>query len=335
MGSAEELSCGSTDPLLGSRVILLAGPTASGKTDLAIRLAKRIGIGSCVIINVDSLQVYDRISVLTARPTFQQELEVPHRLFGFVNPSERFSVGAWLDAVRVELARAEREGMSPILVGGTGLYFHALLRGLSPIPLVPEKILSAWKRKAKHIGKEGLHSILLDRDPKMAASLRVGDMQRMIRSLSILEATGRSLSEWWEDSPGQPVLRLEECSAFVLNPDPIWLRGRISERFDSMLESGILEEIRFLKEQGFEDSLPIMRALGVPELMEYLSGEVDFETAVRKAKTATWRYAKRQRTWFRNQMVGWTSLGSESSEPCWFEQIEQKLFSRQCEDRAV
>lgn len=298
------------------KAVLIAGPTASGKTSLAIFLARWLTHRSCVILNADSMQVYDGLHILTARPTPEQEAAVPHRLFGIASCRERFSVGRWLDAARRELAHAESTDRLPIFVGGTGLYFKALTKGLAKIPDISEELLQWWRMEGQRLGIPVLYDLLARRDPDMAQILCENDGQRIIRALSVLDATGRSLLDWWNDSAQNSLLSLDDCVSLFLDPDRDWLRGRIDARFDAMMRAGALDEVRSLHMSNLEQSLPAMRAHGVPHLLLYLEGHMDLETAVSYGKRDTWRYAKRQKTWFRHQMSGWSRVSCDASFPC-------------------
>ncbi|MDC9701118.1 MAG: tRNA (adenosine(37)-N6)-dimethylallyltransferase MiaA [Alphaproteobacteria bacterium] len=315
----------------GPSAILIAGPTASGKTDLAIRLACRKDRLSYVIINADSMQVYDKIRVITARPTLEQESIVQHRLFGIIEPWEPFSVGHWLKFASIELNRARREGLFPIFVGGTGLYFKALTQGFAEIPDIPEAIVHYWRARSDQLEASELYDILMRSDPKMAALLCAGDTQRIVRALSILEGTGHSLCYWWEKSSSiLPSLSMDECIGLFLNPSTECLCELISTRFDLMIQEGALEEVQALRHLGLDMSLPIMRALGVANLIQYLEGKVALDVAVTRSKNATRRYAKRQRTWFRHQMPGWHHVVYEPGSFSLNENLEQ-IF-RICEN---
>lgn len=285
--------------------ILIAGPTASGKSALALKLAERLG---GVIVNADSMQVYRQLSVLTARPTPEHEARAPHRLYGIVSAAERFSVGRWLEAVDKELAAAKERRQVAIIVGGTGLYFKALTEGLAAVPEVPEEVAENWRGEAGRVGPEVLHAILAARDPQMAARIAPADGQRIVRALSVIEATGRSLADFHGQNASPPLIELAACEAVFLDPDRAWLHARIDARFAAMLEEGALDEVRALMEMGLDPSLPAMRAHGVPHLMAYLQGRSDLATAAARARGDTRRYAKRQKTWFRHQMRGWTQL---------------------------
>ncbi len=292
------------------RPILIAGPTAGGKSGLALRLAERYG---GTIINADSMQVYRELRVLTARPSAAQVAQAPHALYGFVDASERYSAGRYVsDAVRaIELAR--NAGRRPIIVGGTGLYFKALLEGLSPIPEVPEEIRRYWRQEAGDVGPEALHDVLTRRDPQMAARLAPSDPQRLVRALEVLDATGVSLAEW-QRTPGEPILNAADTVRLVIAPEREGLNHRIEARFDAMIEQGALEEACSLAALNLDPSLPIMGALGVRPLLRHLRGESDLEAACLQAKAESRQYAKRQMTWLRSNMIAWNWISAQENK---------------------
>ena len=279
--------------------ILIAGPTASGKSALAVMLAEKLG---GAVINADAMQIYRELPILSARPGVEEEARAPHYLYGFVSVFEPFSVGRWLEAVQVALDDARSKGLLPIVTGGTGLYFAALLKGLSPIPEIHASIRVEARQRLAELGNERFHDELRGRDPVMAARLNSGDSQRLVRAWEVIEATGQSLAEW-QLLKGTPVLT-GRSARFVLKPNRDWLLARIARRFDAMMAQGALEEVRALGALGSD--LPAARALGVPQLMAHLRGEVSIEAAVEQAVVDTRRYAKRQMTWFRHQMPEWT-----------------------------
>jgi tRNA dimethylallyltransferase len=282
--------------------ILIAGPTASGKSALAIELARQ---HDGVIVNADSMQVYLDLNILTARPSERDLATVPHELYGTVPASTRYSVGAWINDVGPVLDTLRDVGKLPIIVGGTGLYFKALTEGLAAIPDVPSDILAAWRERQKAEGPESLHAILSERDSDMAAQLNPGDGQRIVRALSVLEATGRSLLEWQKEPPEHALLPLDRCDARIMMPERGRLHARINTRLDAMIVAGAVEEVELLLAQDLDPSLPAMKALGVPHFIAVLKGDLSREEAVRRAKAETRQYAKRQMTWFRHQMSGW------------------------------
>jgi tRNA dimethylallyltransferase len=287
--------------------ILLAGPTASGKSALALALAERLG---GVIINADSMQVYRDLRIITARPSLADEARVPHRLYGHVDAAENYSVGRWCADVRTALAEAAAERRLPILTGGTGLYFKALTQGLSAVPPTPPEIRAAVRARGEAEGTAALHAELVRRDPTMAARLKPGDRMRIARTLEVLEATGRSLADWHRD--GMPaILDPERAVKIFLDVDRAELARRIDARFDAMLDAGALEEVRALAARGLDPMLPAMKAHGVPWLRRHLTGEITLADATEGGKSDTRRYTKRQVTWFRHQMPGWTWLAPQ------------------------
>ena len=280
------------------RAVLIAGPTASGKSALALSLAARCG---GTVINADSMQVYRDVRVLTARPTAEEERRAPHLLYGHVDAAENYSTGRWVaDAARV-LSEAEATGQLPIFVGGTGLYFRALTRGLSDIPPVPADLRVRVRVQAEGVPAPELHAQLAAADPRTAAGLRPTDRQRTLRALEVFAATGRPLAEW-QDKPGVPMIRPEEAAAIFLSVERDELRRRIDDRFDAMLDAGALDEVRALAARALDPALPAMKAHGVPWLMRHLAGEISLEKASAGGKADTRRYAKRQETWFRHQL---------------------------------
>jgi tRNA dimethylallyltransferase len=284
-----------------AKAILIAGPTASGKSAVALALAGRLG---GTVINADSMQLYRELCLLTARPSEADEAVAPHRLYGTVSASEAFSVGRWLEAAQAAIAAARGEGSVPILVGGTGLYFKALLDGLAPVPDIPPEVRAHWRQQAARLNAEALHRELAARDPGVAAKLKPNDPQRIVRALEVIDATGISLSEW-QDAPAAPVLSADNVLRFVIAPEREPLYAAIDARFDRMIENGAIEEVEALLVQGLDDSLPAMRAHGVRELGSYLAGACSLEDAKIKSKTESRRYAKRQMTWARRYMADW------------------------------
>ena len=291
--------------MAGPDAVLIAGPTASGKSALALKLAREYG---GAVVNADAMQVYRELRVLSARPDAAEEAEAPHYLYGFVSAFEPFSVGRWLDDARVALDEVRAKGLIPIVVGGTGLYFAALLNGLSPIPEIHASIRVEARQKLTELGNEAFHAALASRDPVMAARLNPGDSQRLVRAWEVIEATGQSLAEW-QALKGEPVLT-GDLARFVLKPNRDWLIERIGRRFHLMMEQGALDEVRALR--GIGNDLPAARALGVPSLLAHLDGRLTLEQAVEQAITQTRQYAKRQMTWFRHQMPDWNVIERSS-----------------------
>ena len=286
------------------RAILIAGPTASGKSALAIEVAERYG---GVVINADSMQVYRELRILTARPSPEEEAQVPHRLFGFVPAGEAYSVGRYVTDAATAVAEVQAEGKLPVLVGGTGLYFKALLEGLSPIPPVSLDVRQHWRDEAGRLGAEALHRILAERDAEMAARLSPGDSQRIVRALEVLDSTGRSLAVW-QTIRGHGVLSEDETVRLVLLPEREALYRRIETRFDRMISDGVLDEVRALQALDLDPALPVMTAHGVPALMSALTGTMAMEDAISAAKADTRHYAKRQFTWLKRNMIAWMPI---------------------------
>ncbi len=291
------------------KAILIAGPTASGKSALALSLAERIG---GAVINADSMQVYGDLRVLTARPTREEEARVSHLLYGHVDAAEDYSVGRWLGDAERALAEAERARRLPIFVGGTGLYFKGLTQGLSAIPAVPREVRERVRGEAEGVASAELHERLARADPRTAAKLRPSDRQRIIRALEVFAATGRPLAEW-QEKPGVPLIRPEETVAVFLSVERAALHARIDARFDGMLKAGALDEVRALAARRLDPRLPLMKAHGVPWLLRHLAGEISIEEAAAGGKADTRRYAKRQETWFRHQLAGWTWIEPENA----------------------
>jgi len=293
-----------------STAVLIAGPTASGKSALALKLAEKFG---GTIINADSMQVYRDLRIITARPTPQEEARVPHRLYGHVDASENYSVGRWCSDVAAALVEAKQAGQVPVVVGGTGLYFKVLTQGLAAVPQTPADVRAAVRARLDMVGPEGLHSELQRRDRAMAERLKPGDRTRVTRALEVLEATGRSLAEWQREGM-RAILDPQRAIKFFLNPDRAALHARIDARFDVMLKEGAIEEVRALDARGLDPLLPAMKAHGVPWVRRYLRGELTLEEAAEHGKLETRQYTKRQFTWFRHQMPDWRWVAPEEAE---------------------
>lgn len=296
-------------PLAG-RAIVIAGPTASGKSQLAAALAERLG---GVIINADSMQVYRDLEVLTARPQRGELARLPHALYGFVSGQEAYSAGRYGRDAAAAIAAARRAGRVPIIVGGTGLYLRALLQGLSPVPSADPAVRAHWRQQAGQRPTGELHALLAARDPIMAARLKPTDPQRIVRALEVLDSTGRSLADW-QRQPGQPVLAASETIRLLVLPAPTSHGAAIAERFQRMLQDGALEEVRRLLALGLSAELPIMRALGVAPLADHLGGRHSLAAAAAAAERQTRQYAKRQMTWLRRNMISWTSFETKEME---------------------
>ena len=281
-----------------STIILIAGPTASGKSALALELAAKLG---GVIINADSMQVYRDLRIITARPTPDEEKRVPHRLYGHVDAAENYSVGRWFGEAAAALADTFGQGRPAIMTGGTGLYFSTLTRGIAAVPPVPAEIRRVVRNRLTTEGVAALHQELSKRDPATAARLKPGDRARITRALEVVLATGRSLAQWHEDNmPAR--LDLAAAAKVFLMPNRDELGLRIDARFDAMMSAGALEEVRAFAARNLDPNLPAMKAHGVPWLIRHLKGEIAMAEAVAQAKRDTRRYTKRQATWFRNQL---------------------------------
>ena len=280
------------------RAVLIAGPTASGKSALALDVARQQG---GVIVNTDALQVYDVLQLLTARPSEIEMAGVPHRLYGAVHPSVRFSTGEW---ARAAAAVIEAEDRPLIFVGGTGLYFDVLTTGFADVPEVPAEVLAAAAAEVEGLDREARGRLIAARDPVIAGRLKAPDPQRVIRALAVLNATGRSLASY-QDEGQRGLLDGYGLERMVLNPDRELLRQRIARRFETMFASGAVEEVQALLALELDPSLPAMKAIGVPEIAAMLAGEIEEDIAIERAVIATRQYAKRQRTWFRNRMADW------------------------------
>ena len=294
----------------GPEAILIAGPTASGKSALAITLAQRLG---GTVVNADSMQVYADLRVLSARPSEAEEAAAPHVLFGHVDGAVNYSVGLWLTDAARTLEDLRGQGRLPIFTGGTGMYFKGLLRGLSDIPPVPEEVRARVRAEAEGLDPATLHARLAALDPQTAARLRPSDPQRILRALEVFEATGRSLSAFQgARTPG--LLDPSRCLCLFLAPERKALYARIDARFDAMVASGALEEVRALAARGLDPALPVMRAHGAPGVVAYLRGEASLAAAIQKGKTDTRHYSKRQFTFIRHQLPEFVWAAPEAAE---------------------
>jgi len=278
------------------RPVLIAGPTASGKSALAEAIVARDG---GVIVNADALQVYGCWRILTARPTAAQEAALPHRLYGHVGRDTPYSAGHWLREVGQVLAR----GLRPVIVGGTGLYFSALTEGLAEIPATPHELRAEADAL---LAQRGVEALLADLDPETASRIDRRNPARVQRAWEVLRATGRGLAHW-QDQTGAPLIPLHGAEALVLRPDRDWLGDRIDQRFDGMMAAGALDEVA-AELPHWQPARPSARAIGAAELVAALHGQTTVADAVAAAKTATRQYAKRQRTWFRNRLRDWRAL---------------------------
>lgn len=284
-------------------VTLIAGPTASGKSALALKMARETG---AVIINADSQQLYADLRILTARPSPEDEAQAEHRLYGVADAAEAWSVGKWSRAALAILAELRAENRPAILVGGTGLYFTALTRGLADIPPVASAVRDQVEADFLVQGEALFRTRLAEIDPAAAQAIEAGDRQRLVRAMSVHAATGRPLTAW--KSQTQPLLAPESWTGLVIEPDRQVLYADCDRRADLMVENDALDEVRRLVARDLSPALPAMKAVGVRELAAYVSGAIDREAAVAALKQATRNYAKRQLTWFRNQCRDWSRI---------------------------
>ncbi len=277
-------------------IVIIAGPTASGKSALALEIARTLD--GCVI-NADSMQVYRDLAILTARPDADALAQTPHRLYGVLDGGEVCTAASWAEMAITAIEQAQRDGLMPILVGGTGLYLRVLVEGIAPVPEISEEVRAATRALHAEIGGAEFHARLASLDPAMAARLRPSDAQRLMRAHEVIATTGRSLAVWQEEGRGQ---RRIEPIAFTLIPPRDQLYAACDGRFVRMIESGALDEIASLADRNLPPDRPIMKALGVPELLRHHAGQLDLAQAITQGQQTTRNYAKRQATWFRHQM---------------------------------
>lgn len=289
--------------------MLIAGPTASGKSALALDLAERLG---GTIINADSMQVYRDLRIITARPTPEEEARVPHRLYGHTDAAENYSVGRWIGDVKAALGEAVAQRRLPILVGGTGLYFKALTTGLAAVPPIPADIRAEVRSRLQRDGAPALHKELVRLDPETAQRVMINDRSRISRALEVVAATGRPLSDWHREGL-PPVISSEHATKLFITCERKELVRRIEMRFEAMLKAGVLEEVRLLDKRNLDPTLPATKAHGVPWLRRHLNSEISLDEAAAGSVMDTRRYAKRQLTWFRNQMGNWHWLTPEAA----------------------
>jgi tRNA dimethylallyltransferase len=303
-------------------VVVVAGPTASGKSALALDIAEAFG-GE--VINADALQLYGDLQVLSARPSAAEEARAPHRLYGVLDGEESASAGRWRNLALGAIEACLAEGRLPVLCGGTGLYIKALKEGIAPTPAVPGEFRQAAEALFEEIGGEALLDRLRERDPATASGLRASDRQRLVRAWSLLASSGKGLAAWREEGgEGAAPYRFFDV---ILTPPRDWLVARCDARFDRMLDEGALEEVKALLAKRLPADRPVMKAIGVPELSAYLSGEISKEEARARAQAATRRYAKRQMTWLRTQ-VGLQGRNRCVIETQYSESHRQKIFAK-------
>lgn len=322
-------------PVSPIRAVLIAGATASGKSALALALARTLG---GVVVNADASQVYRDLRVLSARPSEAEEGRAPHALYGYVDAAEAYGVGRWLDDAAMVINRlstgvepafqqigasgqsSRGVGGVPIFVGGTGLYFEALTKGLATVPAIPDDVRAKWRAFGS---AAALHEELSRRDPDMAARLRPSDPQRLARALEVIDATGRSLGAW-QAQESEGLIHPDETLRIVLSPDRAELDRRIVRRLEGMIADGAAEEASALGARGLDPALPAMKALGVGPLSAWLRGELSREDALERTRLDTRRYAKRQSTWFRNRMADWSHVAPEEAQATAVGEIERR-----------
>ncbi|HEX3417597.1 MAG TPA: tRNA (adenosine(37)-N6)-dimethylallyltransferase MiaA [Stellaceae bacterium] len=289
-------------------VLVIAGPTASGKSELALELAELCG---GTIINADSLQIYRDLRILTARPGQTAQARVPHRLYGFLDAGDRGSAARWRALALNEIAEAIEAGRLPILVGGTGLYLRAIEGGLAPVPDIPAEIRQEAIELHRALGGVGFRARLARLDPAAAQRLFPGDKQRLVRAFEVVRATGVTIGDWQEQTQSEPAYRF---ATILLAPARQRLYGACNARFVRMIEAGVVAEAGALAARRLDPSLPAMKAVGLPELLSHLRGDISLDTAIAGAQRATRRYAKRQMTWFRHQITPDLVLDAQFSE---------------------
>lgn len=300
------------------RIWLIAGPTASGKSALALRLAREIG---AEIVNADALQLYADLRLLTARPSIEEEGQAPHHLFGTVDAAEGWSVGRWLRAALAELHEIAARGRPAVVVGGTGLYFRALTHGLAEVPDTPAEIRAETAAEFDAMGEAAFRARLAKADPAAEARISPADRQRLTRAWEVFAATGRSLTDW--QARTDPALPPGAWRAVALEPPRPALFARCDARLEFMVREGALEEVAALAARGLDPSLPAMKAVGYRELAAVVAGEASLSAGLEKAQQETRRYAKRQSTWLRGQMADWPRLDAEGQEDQWRQFIAQ------------
>jgi tRNA dimethylallyltransferase len=303
--------------------VLVAGPTASGKSGVALALARKL---DGVVINADSMQIYRELEILTARPDAAAFAAAPHRLYGILSAREASSAGRWCQMALAEIGAAHEAGKLPIVVGGTGLYLRALVDGLAPLPTIPASVRARTRALMEAHGAAEFHRLLVARDPSAGARILPTDRQRMIRAYEVIEATGRSLVAWQEETRAAPTEL--EFASLLIDPPRDELYAAIERRFDRMMEAGALDEVRALRAMNLDPHLPAARAVGVQELGRHLAGAAKLEDAVAAAKQSSRRFAKRQVTWFRHQPLGKRVMTLSDPITAQFsESLDQKIFN--------
>lgn len=293
-------------------ILLIAGPTASGKSALALRVATAVG-GE--LVNADALQLYADLTALSARPTPEEEAQAPHHLFGVADGADGWSVGRWARAAQPVIEDITQRGRTAVVVGGTGLYFKALTEGLADIPPTPAAVRAGVGKTFDALGEERFRDLLAMADPAAAARIAPGDRMRLSRAMEVFEATKKPITAWQAET--SPALPPEAWSAVVIEPDREALYARCDQRFEGMMEAGALDEVRRLVARNLDPDLPVMKAVGVRELTAHLAGEISLDRAVELARQETRRYAKRQLTWLRNQTPDWPRVTETDPNAAW------------------
>jgi tRNA dimethylallyltransferase len=301
-------------------IICIAGPTASGKSAWAIQIAKSFG-GE--IINTDALQVYSELNIISARPSRSEMLSVPHHLFGHVDSNFRYSVGNWISEVESLIVDTLARGKSPILTGGTGLYFKSLIEGIAKIPSIPSDVILETNKFQEQNGVEGLRNLAEKLDPKAASRVLGKDPHRLMRIINVYKVTNKPISFWHENT--KPVVPRIFCHCAVLLPERQKLYDAINNRFDLMMKKGLLNEAERIFTKNIDPSLPIMKAIGLREFFPYFSGDISLDEAVDLAKRNSRRFAKRQFTWFRGQLKNWNEIKTEVQMKNFEETIPHKV----------
>jgi tRNA dimethylallyltransferase len=297
---------------MDARIWLIAGPTASGKSALALRLAKAT---NGIVVNADSMQIYADLRILTARPSSDDELAAPHRLYGIADATETWSVGRWLRAALDVIAECRQQRRPAIVVGGTGLYFRALTRGLAEIPRVPGSVRRDVQATFDRLGENGFRDGLADVDPESASRIGPGDRQRLTRALEVWRSSGRPLTAWQAET--SPALEPGSWSAVVLDPPRDELYRRCDERLEVMMRNGAIAEVASLLARNLAPGAPAMKAVGVSAFAEAVAGRATAAEALALAQTQTRRYARRQMTWFRHQTADWPRIRASSEPDQW------------------
>ncbi|MDP1736259.1 MAG: tRNA (adenosine(37)-N6)-dimethylallyltransferase MiaA [Caulobacter sp.] len=293
-------------------ILLIAGPTASGKSALALRAARAL---DGEIVNADALQLYADLRVLSARPSEEEQSGVPHHLFGVADGADGWSVGRWVRAAAPILGDIRARGRTPVVVGGTGLYFKALTEGLADVPPTPAAVRLGVAKTWDALGEARFRDLLETIDPAAQARIAPGDRMRLSRAMEVFEATGKPLTAWQAETA--PALPADAWRAVVIEPDRGVLYARCDQRFEAMMQAGALEEVRALLARGLDPMTPVMKAVGVRELAAHLAGETTLERAVALARQETRRYAKRQLTWLRNQTPDWPRVTEIDPDATW------------------